>query len=123
MSRKPDPQAVPKDKKRVARQQKSLPLGSTPSTPPEQPALAAEWIITQVGGVVERLGRVLVLGPRGHKLRDQTIDEVLSYCAVRAASQTPRILPRGDMAVWKGVRLHAYVRAGAAGSFKVHKIK
>jgi hypothetical protein len=124
MSRKPESHAGPKDKKRVARPPRASSQESTTKSPsPEQPTPADEWIITQVGGIVERLGRVVVLGPRGHKLRDLTIDEVLNYCVVRAAFQTPRTLPRGDLAVWKGVRLHAYVRAGAAGSSKVHKIK
>jgi hypothetical protein len=125
MSRKPDPQDDPND---AARGVKSRPTSSkrstTKSLPPEQSGPADEWVITQVGGIVERLGRVVVLGARDHKLRDLTIDEVLTYLTARAAaSQTPENQPRGDMAVWKGARLYAYVRAAAAGGSKVHKIK
>jgi hypothetical protein len=57
--------------------------------PPEQSGSADEWIITQVVGIVEGLGRVIVLGARGHRLRHLAIDEV-SYLAARASvSQTP----------------------------------
>jgi hypothetical protein len=125
MRRKPDPQDHPNDAARGVKScQSSSQRSITKSLPPDQPGPADEWIITQVGGIVERLGRVIVLGARGHRLRHLTIDEVLSYCAARpAASQTPGNLARGDMAVWKGARLHAYVQVGAAGSSKVHKIK
>jgi hypothetical protein len=123
MSRKQEPQVGPTDASRVAiPRPSSAQRSSTESLPPEQPGPADEWIVTHCGGIVERLGRVVVLSSPGHKLRDLTIDEVLSDLSVRAAARTPGKLPHGDIAVWKGTRLRAYLRAEAVGGFTVCKI-
>jgi hypothetical protein len=123
MSRKPDPEVRPNDTSRVASPRpSSAQRSSTESLPPEQPGPADEWIVTHCGGIVERLARVVVLGSPGNTLRNQTLDEILMDLSVRAAARTPGNLPHGDMAVWKGTRLRAYLRAEAVGGFTVCKI-
>jgi hypothetical protein len=123
MSRKPDPEVGPNDASRVASPRPSSAQRSfTESLPPEQPGPADEWIVTHCGGIVELLGRVVDLGSPGNTLRNQTLDEILDDLSVHAAARTPGNLPHADMAVWKGTRLCAFVRAEAAGGFTVCKV-
>ena len=124
MRTKPEPQVGPNDAARVASPRpSSAQRSSTESLPPEQPSPADEWIVTHGGGIVERLGRVVDLGSLGNTLRNQTLDEILDDLSVRAATaRTPGDLPSGDMAVWKGTKLCAFLRAEAAGGFTACKI-
>jgi hypothetical protein len=66
MSRKPDPQVLPNDAARGVKScQSSSQRSITKSLPPDQLGRANEWVITQVGSIVERLGRVVVLACPG----------------------------------------------------------
>jgi hypothetical protein len=91
---------------------------------PEQLGPDDEWFVTHVSSNAVPLGRDIVLGTRGQSLRHLKIEKVVSYLTARAASaRTPGTRARGDMAVWKGTRICAYLRAKLTDGFDAYKIE